>query len=253
MTSRSCRSRSSVPVSAEWATSSRRPSGLWPAASSSTGSTPTRRRQAFASALSATSSGRVTAMKARIGRASRIAERSGCAIAHDFGAISPMTRCTKVTTTSATTNATTSAVTAGRPHAVNTGRSRSCTAGFATAPSPSVHSVMPSCEPASSSEMSRALRSAARAATLVSAASSSRYRRAATRANSTATKNALSATRPTATAMATAGLSPFTTPPPARCACAPRRCPAPGGPPSGPSAPARPRCRRRRAGGAGPG
>ena len=174
VTSRSCRSRSSVPAWAEWATSSRRPSGSWLAATSSTGTTPTRRRQAFASALSATSSGRVTAMKARIGRASRIADRSGCAMAHDFGAISPITRCTNVTAISAATNATTSAVTAGRPQAVNTGRSRSCTAGLATAPSPSVQSVMPSWEPASSSDRSRELRSAARAAALRSAASSRR-------------------------------------------------------------------------------
>ena len=148
--------------------------GRGSAATSSTGSTPTRRRQAFASALSATSSGRVTAMKARIGSASRIADRSGCAMAHDFGAISPITRCTNVTTISAATNATTSAVTAGRPQAVNTGRSRSCTAGLATAPSPSVQSVMPSWEPASSSDRSRELRSAARAAALRSAASSRR-------------------------------------------------------------------------------
>jgi hypothetical protein len=124
--------------------------------------------------FSPTSSGRVTAMNARIGSASRIAERSGWAIAHDLGAISPTTRCRNVTTTRASTNAITSLVAAGRPHDANTGTSRSCTAGLATAPSPRVHSVMPSCDPASSSDRSRALRSAARADALDSAASSSR-------------------------------------------------------------------------------
>ena len=92
---------------------------------------------AFASPLSATSSGRVDRMNARIGSASRVAERSGCAIAHDFGAISPTTRCTNVTTISASDE--------GRrrrrrpragPRSLNSGSSRSCTAGLATAPKP---------------------------------------------------------------------------------------------------------------------
>ena len=52
-------------------------------------------------------------MNARIGPASSVAERSGWAIAHDFGAISPTTRCTNVTIISDRTNATTPAVPGG--------------------------------------------------------------------------------------------------------------------------------------------
>ncbi|MFS8542417.1 MAG: ATP-binding cassette domain-containing protein [Limnochordales bacterium] len=114
----------------------------------------------------------VTAMNARIGSASTVADRSGWAIAHDFGAISPTTRCTNVTTTSDSTNDTT--VAHGAPSPPNSGCSSSSTAGLPTAPSPTVHSVMPSCEPARSIDSSRAERSAALADALVAAASSSR-------------------------------------------------------------------------------
>ena len=54
-------------------------------------------------------------MNARIGTASSVAERSGWAMAHDFGAISPTTRWMKVTTRRARTKPTTSAATSGRP------------------------------------------------------------------------------------------------------------------------------------------
>ena len=63
-----------------------------------------------------------------------------------------------------------------------------------------MQTVMPSCEPASSTESSLALRSAARADRLSGAASSRRCLRAAISANSTATKNALAAMSPTVTA-----------------------------------------------------
>src|SRR5215218_3496166 len=65
---------------------------------------------------------------------------------------------------------------------------------------------MPSWEPASRTDSSEALRSAARAARLCGAASSRRDRRAAIRANSTATKNALAAIKPTVTTSTTHGL-----------------------------------------------
>ncbi len=47
--------------------------------------------------LSITITGRVSHMNARIGIASMVADFSGCEIAHDLGAISPTTRCRKVT------------------------------------------------------------------------------------------------------------------------------------------------------------
>ena len=174
--------------------SCRRSSGPRPSETSSTGWTPTRRRHQLAIPLRATRAGRVSHMNPRMGIASRVADFSGWAIAHDLGAISPTTRWTKVTTISESTNATTSAVTSGRPQPVISGVIMWWTAGLVMAPNAKVQRVMPSCEPASSIDRSRALRNAARAAMLVSAASSRRWRRAATSANSIATKNALSAT-----------------------------------------------------------
>ena len=71
--------------------------------------------------------------------------------------------------------------------------------GSATAPRPSEHIVMPSCAPASIRVSSRIPASAETARLLPSAASCSiRERRAASRANSAATKNPLSASRTTA-------------------------------------------------------
>src|SRR5262245_21096824 len=65
---------------------------------------------------------------------------------------------------------------------------------------------MPSCEPASRTDSSLVLRSAYGAGVLLSAASSRRCRRAARSANSTATKNALTAMRPNVTTTTTQGL-----------------------------------------------
>src|SRR5690606_3723972 len=153
-----------------------------------------------------TNSGRVTHMNARIGSASIVADFSGWAIAHDFGAISPTTRCRNVTMISARTKPATSASHSGAPQFSNNGVSQWCTAGFVVAPSASVHTVMPSWDPASSTDSSDALRRAARAERLDAAASSSRCRRAAMSANSTATKNALAAIRPIVTTATTTGL-----------------------------------------------
>ena len=69
-----------------------------------------------------------------------------------------------------------------------------------------MQTVMPSCEPASRTDSSAVLRSAARAARLVGAASSSRCRRAAISANSTATKKALRAISATVTIRTIHGL-----------------------------------------------
>ena len=101
-------------------------------------------------------------MNPRIGIASRVADFSGCAIAHDFGAISPTTRCRKVTMIRASTNPATSASHNGAPHPSKAGLSQWCTAGLVIAPSARVHTVMPSCEPANSTDSSDALRRAAR-------------------------------------------------------------------------------------------
>src|ERR1700760_1471318 len=65
---------------------------------------------------------------------------------------------------------------------------------------------MPSWEPASRTDSSDALRSAARAERLCGAASSRRDRRAAMRANSTATKKALAAINPMVAARMAQGL-----------------------------------------------
>ena len=55
-------------------------------------------------------------MKPRIGIASSMAERSGCAIAQDLGAISPTTRCRNVTMSNASTKPPTSANHDGAPN-----------------------------------------------------------------------------------------------------------------------------------------
>ncbi len=217
---------SSAPTFAECSTRWRRSSGLWPVASWSVGSTPTRRRHQFAASFSTRSTGRVSHMKARIGVASMIADVSGCAMAHDFGAISPTTRCRNVTMISASTNPAASASHSGAPQSSKSGVSQWWTAGLVTAPRARVHAVMPSWEPASSTVSSVELRSAARADRLRGAASSSRYRLAARAANSIATKKALSAIRATVVTTTTTGS--LIGPPPARARRPPhaRRRPA---------------------------
>src|ERR1700760_4360150 len=65
---------------------------------------------------------------------------------------------------------------------------------------------MPSWLPANRTDSSVVLRNAARAGLLVAAASSRRWRRAVSKANSTATKNALTAMSPIVTASTTHGL-----------------------------------------------
>ncbi len=208
------------PVSAECRTSSRRSSGLCSIATSSTGSTPVRRTRPLAASLSSSRTGRKTHMKARIGRARRIAERSGWVIAHDLGAISPTTRCRNVTRTRASPNETATATACGRPSASSSGSNACSTAGSVTAPRARVQAVMPSWVPASSTETSEALRSAARADLLVTASSSRRVRRAAIVANSMETKNALAAMITIVTGMAT---RPSISGPPPRDRTAPVR------------------------------
>ena len=111
-------------------------------------------------------------MKARIGIASAIADFSGCEIAHDLGAISPTTRCRNVTMISANANDSTYPTALGSP--LNSGSSMWWKAGLEIAPRAKVHKVIPSWEPASNKDRSRALLSAARAEALVDAACSSR-------------------------------------------------------------------------------
>ena len=107
---------------------------------------------------------------------------------------------------SARTKPETSAIHSGIPQFEKAGVSQWWTAGLVIAPSARVQTVMPSWEPARSTVSSEALRSAARAERLLGAASSRRCRLAEMRANSTATKKALDAMRPTVIAMTIQGL-----------------------------------------------
>ena len=63
-------------------------------------------------------------MKARIGIASIVADFSGWAIAQDFGAISPTTKCRNVTMIKARTNPARSASHGGAPHSRKAGVSQ---------------------------------------------------------------------------------------------------------------------------------
>ena len=75
-----------------------------PTAARSTGVTPLAETSRLAIALTQLSRGRTSQMKPREGTPMSLAEVSGYAIAQDFGAISPTTRCRNVTTTSDSTN-----------------------------------------------------------------------------------------------------------------------------------------------------
>src|SRR5690625_5497703 len=119
------------------------------------------------------------------------ADFSGFAIAHDLGAISPTTKCRKVTTNRAIAKAALPAIQSASPHELSMGPSQKSMAGFVTAPSAKVQKVMPNWEPASIRVKSFMPRRAARADGLVAANSSSRWRRAPSKANSIITKKAL--------------------------------------------------------------
>ena len=153
-------------------------------------------------------------MNMRNGSPSRMAERSGWLIAHDFGAISPTTMWRNTTTATAMTVAMTEAMASGSGVSWSRGSSRSATAGLASAPSPSVARVIPSWAPARPRESSRLLRTAARADRPPKAAATSRRcRLAETTANSAATKNALASSSSTDRPMET---TTFTRPAPRR-------------------------------------
>ena len=207
------------------------------------GGTRISRRKPLAIPFITASTGRATRAKARNGSARISAERSGCEIAHDLGAISPTTMCRNVTTASATASATACEALSGRPSACSGSASTFSNAGSETTPRPSVHMVMPSWAPASISDSSEIPATAARAGRLPArAARSSRGRRAATRANSAATKKPLPASSSTVTTRAVSGsISPH---PPRRPAPAAAPCAAPAGPRPAPRSPPR---RRRRA------
>ena len=201
------------PCSREEVNNSCSSTGPWTVVASSTGSTLPRRRTALARPFRASRTGPVTQVKARKGRARSTADRSGWLMAHDFGAISPTTMWRKTTTATAMTTATTEAADSGSRAATSSGVISSATAGLARAPRPRVARVMPSWAPASISESSRLLRTAARAAPLPSAArTSNRWRLADTMANSAATKNPLSTRR--ATERATEAPTVIELPPP---------------------------------------
>src|SRR5690625_3445659 len=77
------------------------------------------------------------------------ADFSGFAIAHDLGAISPTTKCRKVTTNRAIAKPALPAIQSASPHELSMGPSQKSVAGFVTAPSAKVQKVMPNWEPAS--------------------------------------------------------------------------------------------------------
>ncbi len=107
---------SRAPTLAECSTRWRSASGSCPASTWSADSTPTLRRHQFADSFSPRSDGRVSRMKPRIGSASSVADRSGCAMAQDLGANSPTTRCRNVTMISAGAKAAASASHSGAFH-----------------------------------------------------------------------------------------------------------------------------------------
>lgn len=128
-------------------------------------------------------------MKSHVDGASARATASGLAMARFFGASSPSTICAIVTSTSASASETPKVTDAGSPTASMTGSITAASAGSAMNPSTSVDTVMPSCAP-DSMKLSRLWTSIARFdfRSPSSACSENRLRRAATNANSTATK-----------------------------------------------------------------
>ena len=124
--------------------------------------------------LTHTSSGRNIQMNPREGRPIRRAARSGSAITHDLGAISPITRCRNVTSSRDRTNEAPPATPPGIPSEARAGPSQASTAGLVTAPSANVQAVIPSWAPASITVSSSMPRMAARAEALRGASTSSR-------------------------------------------------------------------------------
>ena len=198
---------SSAPTDAECSTRCRMVSAFCPpTAALSTGSTPLAATSRLAMRLTHTSSGLNTQMNAREGSPISRAARSGAAITHDLGAISPTTRCRNVTSSSDRMNAAVSAIPPGTPSEPSAGPSHASTAGLVTAPSAKVQAVMPSCAPANMTVSSSIPRMAARAEALRSASTSSRCLRAPSRENSIMTKNALATIRARVTTTTTPGL-----------------------------------------------
>ena len=162
------------PCSRDASMSSRSSAGPCTTLASSTGSTFQIPSSTLAIPLSSRRTHRVAAMNRRNGSPIRMADRSGWLIAHDFGAISPTTIWRNTTTATAMTVAMTEAMASGNGVSWSRGSSRSATAGLASAPSPRVARVIPSCAPARPRESSRLLRTAARAERPPKAAATSR-------------------------------------------------------------------------------
>ena len=122
-------------------------------------------------------------------RASASATGSGRAMARFFGASSPMTIWVAVARTNATVSAMPGRALSETPSSPTTGSSAAPIVGWAMKPTTSEVTVMPSCAPDSMNESCERTASA-RDARLSprSPASTSRPRRAATKANSPATK-----------------------------------------------------------------
>ena len=139
-------------------------------------------------------------MNSHIDEASDRATGSGLAIARFFGASSPKTICATVARISASVSEIPKVTDSGTPTAINAGSITEAIAGSAMKPTSSVVTVIPSCAP-ESMKLRRLCTSIARLErrSPSSTCSRSRLRRAATNANSTATKYplaAMSATTP---------------------------------------------------------
>src|SRR3989440_2462966 len=138
-----------------------------------------------------TSSGRVPTQNHSIGGPSQSTATSGPTRVRFFGTISPITVCANTTTISAHTNATGCAKESGRCTTSRTWVRTPASAGSAIAPSPSEHTVTPSCAPAIIKGICAIAASASRARFEKAACGSMTVRRAAISENSPATKNAL--------------------------------------------------------------
>ena len=157
--------------------------------SSSTGSTPISRNSRFAAPSNSRMTGPATRRNTHIDGARARATGSGFAIAKFFGASSPNTICAMVANINASVIAIPNVADSGRPTATSAGSINEASAGSAMKPNASVVTVIPNCAP-DSMKLRRLCMSIARfeRRSPSSARSLKRLRRAATNANSTATK-----------------------------------------------------------------
>lgn len=157
-TNRVADSSSIAPARAECRASEPSSAGVraWP--NSSCGSMPNARTVRSAEPFRKLISGRQACENAVCGATTERATWSGREIAQFFGTSSPITICTTVASSMPTITAMPRAAPSGRPRAVNTGFSRTESAGSASMPTTSEVTVMPSWAPESSKERCRRAR-----------------------------------------------------------------------------------------------